>query len=332
MFKFVDYFKRIVKILIGNLFSFLLALIAILLEGALIWTCISKENFSGVFCCVVSFVLGVVVWKFGAKFFPSVNKEKELNQRIKELQNENKRYSDELDMNRMVRQSLNAIQFNARLELVHVDTAGYLVKEEKIDDVKKIKKLEEVYSKVYNSVFQKFKEKLDYNVPDKIFYVKEKQHIQTFGIDLQNLDYAENNGTIYICGLSFTTLHSYNNLSVDEGVDFCVLENTNANRVEDKFITSSDYDDFKTKYKQYHDNLYVDEMNKRANFICGKFTDNMHKMLKSRYVNIQFVSLQDKKKYSKLQWKSFSSIESSSSKLIPIAYDIVTGLNMVRNV
>lgn len=330
MFKFVDDLKSLVKDFTGNLFSVLVVIIALFGEIALIIDLSSKDNYAGIWGCVVSLIVGIFVWRFGAKFFPSGNKEKELNQRIKELQNENKRYSDELDMNRMVRQSLNAIQFNARLELVHVDTAGYLVKEERIDDVKKIEELKKVYSKVYDSAFQKVKEKIDYNVPDKIFYVKEKQHGQYFGIDLQDLYYAEVNGTIYICGLSFTTLHSYNNLSVDEGVDFCVLENTNASRVEDKFITSSVYDDFKTKYKQYHDNLYVDEMNKRANFICEKFTDNMHKMLKSRYVNIQFVSLQDKKKYS--GWKSFSSIESSSSKLIPIAYDIVTGLNMVRNV
>ena len=326
MFKFVDYFKRIVKILIGNLFSFLLALIAILLEGALIWICISKENFSGVFCCVVSFVLGVVVWKFGVKFFPSVNKEKELNQRIKELENEIQKYADERDMNRMVNETLNTVQMLARLELIQVDTAGYLVKDQLIHDACKISKLNEAYPHPLG-----IWEMLDVNIPDKIFYVKEKQHRQTFGIDLRELFYAEANDKVYICGLTFGMLHSYDNLPPNGGVDFCVLENTNANRLESRFITSSNYDGFKNEYKDYHNQLFIQEMDEKANSICEKFTSNMHNMLKSRYVNIEFVKNKDE--YERLDWKPFSSIGDSSSRVVPrIAYDIFTGLNMVRNV
>jgi hypothetical protein len=72
-------------------------------------------------------------------------------------------------------------------------------------------------------------------------------------------------------------------------------------------------------------------MDEKANSICEKFTSNMHNMLKSRYVNIEFVKNKDE--YERLDWKPFSSIGDSSSRVVPrIAYDIVTGLNMVRNV
>ena len=287
---------------------------------------ISKENSSGGLGCVVSFLLGVVVWKFGAKFFPSVNKEKELNQRIKELENEIQKYADERDMNRMVNETLNTVQMLARLELIQVDTAGYLVKDQLIHDVCEISELNQAYPHP-----SKIKEKLDVNIPDKIFYVKEKQHRQTFGIDLRELFYAENNDKVYICGLTFGMLHSYDNLPPNGGVDFCVLENTNANRLESRFITSSNYDVFKNEYKDYHNQLFIQEMDEKANSICEKFTSNMHNKLESRYENIKFVKNKDE--YRRLHWKTFSSIGDSSSRVVPcIAYDIFIGLNMLRNV
>ena len=326
MFKFVDDFKSVVKNFIGNLLSVLVVIIALLGEIVLIIDLISKENFSGGLGCVVSFLLGVVVWKFGAKFFPSVNKEKELNQRIKELENEIQKCEDERDMNRMVNETLNTIQMLARLELIQVDTAGYLVKDQLIHDVCEISELNQAYPHP-----SKIKEKLDVNIPDKIFYVKEKQHRQTFGIDLRELFYAEANDKVYICGLTFGMLHSYDNLPPNGGVDFCVLENTNANRLESRFITSSNYDVFKNEYKDYHNQLFIQEMDEKANSICEKFTSNMHNMLKSRYVNIEFVKNEDE--YEWLPWQPFSSIGDSSSRVVPrIAYDIFTGLNMVRNV
>ena len=326
MFKFVDDFKSVVKNFIGNLLSVLVVIIALLGEIVLIIDLISKENSSGGLGCVVSFLLGVVVWKFGAKFFPSVNKEKELNQRIKELENEIQKYADERDMNRMVNETLNTVQMLARLELIQVDTAGYLVKDQLIHDVCEISELNQAYPHP-----SKIKEKLDVNLPDKIFYVKEKQHRQTFGIDLRELFYAEDNDKVYICGLTFGMLHSYDNLPPHGGVDFCVLENTNANRLESRFITSSNYDVFKNEYKDYHNQLFIQEMDEKANSICKKFTSNMHNMLKSRYVNLEFVKNKDE--YERLHWKPFSSIGDSSSRVVPrIAYDIFTGLNMVRNV
>lgn len=326
VFKFVDDFKSVIKNCIGNLLSVLVVIIALFGEIALIIDLISKENSSGGLGCVVSFLLGVIVWKFGAKFFPSVNKEKELNQRIKELENEIQNYADERDMNRMVNETLNTVQMLARLELIQVDTAGYLVKDQLIHDACRIAELGQVYPAPLG-----VQAALNYNIPDKIFYVKEKQYRQTFGIDLSELWYAEYEDNVYICGLTFGVLHSYNNLPPNGGVDFCVLENTNM--LQKRFITSNNYDEFKNRYKNYHNQLFEKEMNEKANSICEKFTSNMHNMLRSRYVNIEFVNNRDEYKYRRLPWRRFSSIRDSSSRVVPrIAYDIFTGLNMVRNV
>ena len=182
VFKIVDELKSLVKDFIGNLLSVLVVIIALFGEIALIIDLISKENSSGGLGCVFSFGLGVIVWEFGAKFFPSVNKEKELNQRIKELENEIQNYADERDMNRMVNETLNTVQMLARLELIQVDTAGYLVKDQLIHDACQIARLGQVYPAPRG-----IQAAWNYNIPDKIFYVKEKQHRQTLGIDLREL-------------------------------------------------------------------------------------------------------------------------------------------------
>ena len=138
MFKFVDDLKSLVKDFIGNLFSVLLVIIALFGEIALVLSLGFKGNICGGFGCAVSFLLGGFAWFFGAKFFPFGNNERELRQRIKKLQNENRMHADECDMNRMLDNFLHTINFDANLELIRVDTAGYIVKEQLIENVLEI--------------------------------------------------------------------------------------------------------------------------------------------------------------------------------------------------
>lgn len=327
MFKFVDDLKSLVKDFIGNLFSVLIVIIVLFAELALIVYLSSKDNYEGIFWCGVSFILGIFVWIFGAKFFPSGNKEKELNQRIKDLENKNRMLADEFDMNRMLDNFLHTINFAANLELIRVDTAGYIVKEQLIRNVREILDLNQNYPEPDG-----LQEKLDLNIPDKIFYVREKQYKQTLGIKLGELSYAEYEDRVYISGLTFSVLQSYNNLPPNGGVDFCVLENTNANVLERRFITSNKYDEFKNEYKNYHNQLFEQEMNEKANSICEQLTSKMHNMLQSKYTNLEFVTLERKNKLNKLDWKDFSTIGTSSSRVVRIACDIFTGLDMVKKV
>ena len=236
-------------------------------------------------------------------------------------------HADECDMNRMLDNFLHTINFDANLELIRVDTAGYIVKEQLIENVLEILDLNQNYPQPGD-----LQRRLDLNIPDKIFYVKEKQHRQTFGIDLRELWYAEDEDNVYICGLTFGVLHSYNNLPPNGGVDFCVLENTNANIVESRFITSNNYDEFKNEYKNYHNQLFEQEMNEKANSICEQLTSKMHNMLQSKYTNLEFVTLERKNELNDLTWNRFSRIRDSSSRVVRIACDIFTGLDMVKNV
>lgn len=325
MFKFVDDLKSLIKDFIGNLFSILIVIILLFVELALIVDLISTKNYAGIWGCGVSFIVGIFVWIFGAKFFPSVNKEKELNQRIRDLENENRELADELDMNGMLDNFLRTIDVGANLELIKVDTAGYIVKEQLIRNVREILDLNQNYPEPAD-----WQERLDLNIPDKIFYVREKQYRQTFGIKLGELSYAEDRDNVYISGLTFSVLNSSNML--DGGVDFCVLENTNANVLERRFITSNKYDEFKNEYKNYHNQLFEQEMNEKANSICEQLTSKMHNMLQSKYTNLRFVTLENGNAPGELEWKPFSTIGGSSSRVVRIACDIFTGLDMVKNV
>lgn len=207
-------------------------------------------------------------------------------QKARERELEISRLKSELDTALQYKSISNNSSLVLKLETMIHEKEGYVVKCENVRSTPLGRDISQ--SAPWNPLG---KDKGD----QKVLYVKKFHEKAIIGIDLEAIRFCRHNGQIYIEGLEMHELHGDlyprdNNETSYDNVKICEILNMGNNGLDIIGMnTDTKYDNFKGRYANEQDELFIRSFRKEVEQKCKAYTSIMRQNLHMKFPTIQFM-------------------------------------------
>lgn len=255
------------------------------------------------------------------------------DERIQTLTDENGKLKHLIDTNSQTIAHFNKINFGVKVELMENTKIGYIVKEEKLEDITTEDLRNQIpKASIFEQIGQRGRDLLGLEQKQQsVLYIDKIYHKSSIGIDLNNIKYAinERNGRIHLCGVELEVLHNTSKDLKHEASDIkhCLIINTSTSG-EVSVTNDKDFNSFKEAYQKHHEELAHNAHITQAKELCQQFTQALQSCLQQRYDNLHFVSL-NSKEYDDYDWHSLSE-NVTDIRVMKILTDMHWGVKMIE--
>lgn len=257
--------------------------------------------------------------------YADLRAEEEKDRRLSEAEKENAELRRRNELLSQTQSFFGTINFHSKLSLMEKTDIGYIVRNDKFEDLQK----DEALAPLIKATAATWLNKESRN----LLYIRKKYSKFNLGIDLEKIRYAQHQGKMYVCGVEISIL---NNTSADlkpnkeEDVDLCLV--TGGKLLDKGSIEikgSKDYTKLKESYSSKIDSEVEEELQHGAESFCRQLTAGLQKSLESRYPDVKFISSEQAASMTGIEWKAPG--ENSELELKALMSDMYIGLNLISD-
>ena len=255
------------------------------------------------------------------------------SEKIQKLSSENDELKHLLDTSSQTIAHFNKIDFGVKIELMENTKIGYVVKEEKLEDITS-ESLKGLIPRptVFEKLEQKGRDLFGLEQKEQsVLYIDKIYHKSTIGIDLRTIRYAidDRTGDICLCGVELQVLHNASkDLKRDDNdISHCWITSKNDDG-EVSVKHDKDFDSFREAYKEHHEELTHEAHIRQSEELCTQFTGALQGCLQQRYDNVRFISPDDKE-YNKHDWHILNG-DTTDMRVMRVLTDMHWGIKMIE--
>lgn len=209
-----------------------------------------------------------------------LEKDRELERTVQQLEQENRMLSDKLDTRSQTGALPVHIDYTFKVEQMEYEKQGYVVKEEDLADLDREK---------FDIPDRKFIEVLleDSMIRDaavrKILYIHKFYYKVSLGIDFSKMMYAFQDGVVLFYGVRFDKLHDISSEMLPENgdIDRCDILKITGDKAEIR--NDREFEDLKRQYRQDRAEEVKAGMEEEVHALCSQYTAALHEGIKSRF-------------------------------------------------
>ncbi|MBQ9399972.1 MAG: hypothetical protein IJU27_04975 [Bacteroidales bacterium] len=228
-------------------------------------------------------------------------RQKALEERIDELEHENKALENRLDTRSQTGAAPAEVNYTFKLEQMEYSKKGYVVKEDELESFLEDSRFRDkipdigLLDKMLGAM------KLKENGVRKILYLHKNYYKVSIGIDFSRIKFAYDGDKTLFYGVRFAMLHDISSeLDRDPGdIDHCWILNVGEEHSE--ILSDPGYDAFKEGYSLMQDELTRQSLEREVQDLCTEYTRIFRESLKERFPGIDFtdeIETSDKSWYS----------------------------------
>ena len=209
-----------------------------------------------------------------------MEKDRELERKVEELQQENRTLSDKLDTRVQTGALPVHIDYTFKVEQMEYAKQGYVVKEEEVDALDRER---------FDIPDRKFFETLleDSMLKEasirKILYIHKFYYKVTLGIDFSKIMYALDDGRVLFNGVQFRKLHDVTSEMEPENGDIDRVEILKISGDKTEIRQDKEYEPLKEQYRNLRAQEVKTGMEEEVTALCNQYTAALHESIKSRF-------------------------------------------------
>ena len=209
-----------------------------------------------------------------------MEKDRELERKVEELEQENRTLSDKLDTRVQTGTLPVQLDYTFKVEQMEYAKQGYVVKEEEVDALDRER---------FNIPDRKFFETIleDSLLKEasirKILYIHKFYYKVSLGIDFRKMMYSADDGKVLFYGVKFEKLHDISSEMQPESgdIDRCEILKISGDKAEIR--QDKEYDGFKAQYRQAQADEVKKGMEEEVGALCNQYTAALHDSIRSRF-------------------------------------------------
>ena len=209
-----------------------------------------------------------------------MEKDRELEQKVQALEQENRTLSDKLDTRVQTGALPVNIDYTFKVEQMEYAKQGYVVKEEEMDALDRSK---------FDIPDRKFFETLleDSMLKEasirRILYIHKFYYKVSLGIDFSKMMYAVDNGVLLFNGVRFEKLHDISSemLPEHDDIDRCEILKISGDKTE--INSDKKYDGFKAQYRDAQAAEVKAGMEEEVGALCNQYTAALQDSIRNRF-------------------------------------------------